>query len=236
MIGTVEYNLDPEHQGRVKVRIIGVNDQKEDGEYIIPTEMLPWAKPNYNCAGGSVSGSGYFSVPKVGSIVSVHGTYNNPIWDGNTYVSDEVVKEISGNGYPNAHVLIYDTDFNNGDTALRDEYIKVYFTENRGFQIEYKTAAGLATMGIDNSGSILLRSPYNDIISMNQGTINIISSNEVNVEAPMVCLSDQATEAVLKGETVKKIFNSHTHTCNSGETTPPMQKMTDSVLNRHIKI
>jgi len=236
MTGTVEYNLDPEHQGRIKVRVHGMNDQMEDGKYVIPTEMLPWARPGFNGAGGSSSGSGYFSIPKVGSTVMVHGSLNNPIWDGNMYVSDETVSAISGNGYTNAHVLIYDTDFNNGDTRIIDGHIKVLFTERTGFLIEYKNSNGTSTINIDKNGAVTLSDAKGDSIMLNNGQINIVSGNIVNVNAPLVNLSDQATESVIKGDTLKKIFNEHTHTCNSGETTPPMQKLTTDVLNQHVKI
>lgn len=236
MIGTVEYNLDPEYQGRLKVRIFGVNDQKEDGEYIIPTEMLPWAVPMSMGNGGSATGGGAFSVPKVGSTVNISGSMNFPVWYGNTYVSDEVVSEISKTGYTNSHVLIYDTDFNNGDVQIKNNFIKVYFTESKGFNIEYKFGDGISTINISPAGEILISNNNGDSVSLNNGTINILSSNTVNVNSPLVELSDQATEAVLKGETVKNIFNSHTHTCNSGETTPPMQKIPTEALNRHVKI
>lgn len=236
MTGKVEDNLDPKKQGRIKVRIYGVNDQMEDGKYIIPTEMLPWARPGYNGSGGSVSGSGHFEVPKVGSTVMVHGGLNNPIWDGNMYVSDEVVTEINGNGYTNAHVLVYDTDFDNGDEKIRDEHIKVFFTEKKGFVIDYKTSNGISNITLNPNGIITISNPNGDNIVLSNGTIQIKSDNEIVVDSPLVKLSDQATESVIKGETMKNIFNSHTHTCNSGETTPPMQKIPTEALNRHVKI
>lgn len=236
MIGTVEYNLDPEHQGRIKVRIHGVNDQMENDEYIIPTEMLPWARPNYNCAGGSVSGSGYFNIPKIGSTVAVSGSANNPIWYGNMYISDETVSEISGNGYTNSHVLVYDTDFNNGGSKIKDCHIKVYFTEDNGFVIDYKSPVGNSKIQLDTYGKISINNANGDVITMNNGTINIVSDNVINVNSPLVNLSDQATESVIKGETLKNIFNNHIHTCPNGQTTPPTTKLGPDVLNQHIKV
>ena len=236
MIGIVEDNLDPKHQGRIKVRVHGMNDQMIDGKYVIPTEMLPWARPGFNGSGGSESGSGYFNIPKIGSTVMVHGTANNPIWDGNMYISDEVMTEISGSGYTNSHILIYDTDFNNGGSKIKDCHIKVYFTEDKGFVIDYKSGAGDSTIKIDSNGKIRVSDANGDSIILYNGTINIVSDNIVNINAPLVNLSDQATESVMKGETLKKIFNEHTHTCNSGETTPPMQKLGPDTLNSHIKI
>lgn len=236
MTGRVEYNLDPENQGRIKVRVYGVNDQTEDGEYIIPTEMLPWARPGFNGAGGSVSGSGRFEVPKVGSVVTVRGGMNNPVWDGNMYISDETVSEVTGNGYTNAHVLIYDTDFDNGDDKIRDEHIKVFFTEKKGFVIDYNTSSGASSITLSPSGSVTVKNPNGDSIVLANGSISIKSDNVITVDAPMVQLSDQATESVIKGDTLKEIFNSHTHTCDAGETTPPMQKLPAEILNRHVKI
>lgn len=236
MVGIVEYNLDPRHQGRLKIRVHGVNDQKEDDKYVIPTEMLPWARPASNGAGGSSSGSGYFSVPKVGSVVEVSGSLNSPVWYGNMYISDETVAEINTNDYTNSHILIYDTDFNNGDTKIRDEHIKVFFTERKGFVIEYKTSSGISSVTLANSGIISITNPNGDGVVISNGTINIKSDNVINVNAPIVNLSDKATESVMRGETLKNIFNSHTHTCNSGETAPPKQKITADMLNDHVKI
>jgi len=236
MVGIVEYNLDPQHQGRLKIRVHGVNDQKEDDKYVIPTEMLPWARPASNGSGGSASGSGCFSVPKVGSAVEVSGSLNSPVWYGNLYISDETVSEINSTDYTNSHVLIYDTDFNNGDAKVRDEHIKVFFTERKGFVIEYKTSSGVSSVTLNNTGVISITNPNGDGVVISNGTINIMSDNAININAPIVNLSDQATESVMKGETLKNIFNSHTHTCNSGETTPPMQKLTSDSLNSHVKI
>lgn len=236
MTGTVEYNLDPEFQCRIKVRVHGMNDQMIDGEYVIPTEMLPWARPGFNGAGGSVSGSGYFSIPKVGSTVIVHGTANNPIWYGNMYISNETVSEINGSGYTNSHILVYDTDFNNSESQMKDCHIKVFFTEDKGFVIDYKSPAGESSVKIETNGKISLTNSNGDSVVMYNGNINIICDNAVTINAPLVNLSDKASESVMKGETFKKIFNEHTHTCNAGETTPPMQKLGPDILNPHVKI
>lgn len=230
MIGKVEYNLDPEHQGRIKVRIQGVNDQKIDDEYVIPTSMLPWALPKLNNSGC------IFSVPKIGDIVRISGTPNIPLWEGNLYVSNDVVYEISGNGYTNSHILMYDTDFNNGDEKIRSEHIKVFFTEKKGFMIDYKTINGKSIINIKNDGSIIISNNSGDVIQLDSGNINISSNNTININASLVNLSDQATESIIKGEQLKKIFNEHTHICNTSSTTPPIQKITDNQLNKHIKV
>jgi len=71
--GIVEDNLDPEQQGRCKIRVFGVHSQNKiktstDG---IPTDELLWAEPVLSLIEGSITGQGLFSVPLVNSHVFV---------------------------------------------------------------------------------------------------------------------------------------------------------------------
>ena len=59
-IGLVVDNEDPLQEGRVKVKVFGKFDELED-------EAIPWATPRNNLTGGSATGSGFHSVPKVDS-------------------------------------------------------------------------------------------------------------------------------------------------------------------------
>ena len=65
-VGIVEDNLDPKNEARLKIRVLGYNDQKEDDEYVIPTEYLPWARPLCLCGGS-------YTIPKIGEEVYVTG-------------------------------------------------------------------------------------------------------------------------------------------------------------------
>ena len=238
MIGRVEDNYDPTFKGRVRVRIFGVTDQKNaDGSYVIPAEMLPWAMPTCLPQSGSSSGAGSFSVPKIGSIVKVGGTINTPEWSGNMYVSDEVSAEIGTDYYPNAHVLIYDTNLaNDSDNFRKGEYIKVFFTEEKGFVIDFKNAYGSATFNLTPEGEITMYNSNGDSISLKNGDITINSDKEIKINAPCVKLGQDAVEGLLKGDTFLKYFNKHTHMVNGMESEPPNPSMNPDVVSQNVYI
>lgn len=89
--GRVEYNRDPDHRGRVMVRVI------EDGpEMRISNKQLPrvatfdlgWCEPLFSLAGGM--GFGSFSVPQVGARVYVlyeRGEETNPVYFGGWFAN-----------------------------------------------------------------------------------------------------------------------------------------------------
>ena len=237
MIGIVEDNLDPEYQGRLKIRIYGKTDQKDDtGSYAIPTEMLPWALPA-GYSGAGTSGGILNGVPKIGSIVRVTGSINVPIYDGNVYVSDDVVSEIRGNGYPNAHVLMYDTNMGNDvDNVRKDEHIKVYFIEDKGFVIDYKTSAGNSTIEVSPSGAIVLSDASGGRITMRNGDITIQSDKSIVLDAPEIKLGKDANDVAVKGKKFYNMVSNHIHTQGSTETSEPQLLIPDGVYNTKVKL
>ena len=85
-LGEVMEVEDPLFKGRIKVKVFGKFDD-------IPVEDMPWSHPGMNSTGGSVTGGGFFSVPKVGSIVSIkfdQGNIYHPEYFCNQEISDEV--------------------------------------------------------------------------------------------------------------------------------------------------
>lgn len=238
MIGIVEDNLDPECQGRIKVRIYGRTDQKEDdGSYVIPTEMLPWALPSGCTGGGSTSGGFISAIPKIGSIVRVEGTLNVPVYRGNVYVSDEVVSEIQGNGYPNSHILVYDTNLGNDtDNVRTGEHIKVYFTEGSGFVIDYKTGGGNSRVEVSPDGSIQLTDSSGGKIIMHNGDIVIQSDKCITLDAPEIKLGKNADDYALKGRKFYDMVKSHVHEQGSAETSEPLQLVPTDIYNTKVKI
>ena len=238
MVGIVEDNLDPMYKGRVRVRIFGVTDQKEsDGTYVIPTEMLPWAVPTALSQGGSTSGAGQFSVPKIGSVVRVGGSINYPELEGCMYVSDEVSAEIGSDYYTSAHVLIYDTNLANDTDNFRDgEHIKVFFTEEKGFVIDYKNAYGSATLQLTSEGEIVMSNSNGDAISMKNGSVTISSDKEITINSPCVKLGTDAVEGLLKGEKFLEYFNKHTHMVNGVPSEPPQVGMNPDVVSQNVYI
>ena len=238
MIGIVEDNYDPMYKGRVRVRIYGVTDQKnEDGGYVIPSEMLPWAIPTGLVQGGSTSGAGEFSVPKIGSVVRVNGTINNPEWDGNMYVSDEVSAEIGTDFYTSAHVLIYDTNLaNDVDNFRKGEYIKVFFTEEKGFVIDFKNAYGATTFNMTPEGELNMSNSNGDCISLKNGNVSISSDKEIVINSPCVKLGTDAVEGLLKGNKFLEYFNAHTHMVNGVESEPPNPAMNPDVVSSNVYV
>lgn len=189
-VGIIEDNQDPIFQGRCKVRVYGkfdgrVNAQNPNSDFSISTDNLPWARPANLFMGGSGTGAGNFTVPKIGTQVYVsfdNGNLYSPVFQHNIYQSDEVIAEIQAS-YANAHILMYDTAFEQDDegTNLREgEWIKVYFTEQKGFMIDYGTTAGPTMINVKPDNSVEIKNPNGDsIIMKNDGNITFTHSENV---------------------------------------------------------
>lgn len=262
-LGTVEDNEDPEFEGRCRIRVFGKMDQRVDiedpnSEFILPTDKLPWCRAANSITGGSNSGGGTFDPPKLGTIVEIsfdNGNLYSPVYHHAVYISDEVKEEIQ-ESYQNAHVLIYDTAFgqsidNNGDVSNdRDgEGIKLFFTEESGFTIDYATGEGSTVFTIKPDNSVEINNPNGDSIVMgNDGNISfthsgtvtinadsdlevncvnaiISASSEAHIDAPQIKLGTTAAESIIKGDTFKDLYNNHTHPTPVGPSGIPVIPM-----------
>ena len=193
-IGIVEDNLDDLFEGRCKIRVLGKMDQRQDPEdpqsaYVMPTASLPWARPSVASSGGSNSGSGTFSVPKIGAVLRMsfdNGNYYAPVYHESLYPSDELKAEIEAT-YPNSHVLIYDTAFGltgeleSGSSEVTNEregeHIKVFFTEEKGLMMDYTTAEGPTTVNIKPDNSVeIINANGDSIVMLNDGNITFTHS------------------------------------------------------------
>jgi hypothetical protein len=193
-VGLIEDNQDPLFQGRCKIRVYGKFDARVDpkdpnSDYTIPTTNLPWARPCNLFMGGSGTGAGNYTVPKVGTQVYVtfdNGNLYSPIFHHNIYQSDEVMSEIQAS-YANAHVLMYDTAFEqdkDGNNLRDGEWVKIYFTEAKGVMIDYATKAGPTTVNVKPDNSVEIKNPNGDSIVMkNDGTITLTHSKDVTINA-----------------------------------------------------
>jgi hypothetical protein len=136
-VGIVEDNADPLFEGRCKVRVHGKLDGRADpsnpdSEFNIPTDKLPWARPGNINTGGSATGGGILSCPKIDSIVQVtfdNGDLYSPTYHYNIYPSDELKAEIEPS-YTNAHSVLYDSEAQPGP-------VKLFFTEEKGLMLDY---------------------------------------------------------------------------------------------------
>jgi hypothetical protein len=206
-LGEVVDIADPLKIGRIKVKVFGKFDQ-------IPTEDIPWAYPGNNSTGSSATGGGFFSVPKLKSMVSVkfdNGNLYHPEYFFTQKISDEVKAEIE-NSYDNAHIIIYDT--------VTEGKLKIFFTEEKGLMIDYKET---------------------QINIKPDKTVNITTTDAVNVKCKdliiehsnTIELGKGAKEKVVLGDTFMKLFNQHQHIGNLGApTSPPVAPMTPTHLSQ----
>jgi hypothetical protein len=228
-LGEVVDIEDPLKIGRIRIKVFGKFDE-------IPTEDIPWAYPANNVTAGSDSGGGFFSVPKLGSIVSVrfdNGNLYHPEYYYVQKISNEVKAEIE-NSYTNSHVVIYDT--------VTEGSLKIFFTEEKGLVLNYKDTK----INVKPDNSLFIDNPNGDSIELkNDGNITIITSKKATVKSPAVVidaadtieLGKGATEKVVLGDSFLKLFNAHTHIGNLGApTTPPVIPMTLAHLSQKPKV
>lgn len=188
-VGIVEDNLDPLFEGRCRVRILGKFDQRvrqddQNSDFILPTENLPWARPASGVSGGSETGSGTHSVPKINSVVKVtfdSGNIYSPVYHFNVYPSDELIEEIS-RSYENAHSLIYDTEANPGP-------IKLFFTEEKGLMLDYNNSQ----INIRPDNTIYIEHAGGKIIHIQRDKISLGKENESDEPA---VLGDKNADAL----------------------------------------
>lgn len=249
-LGKVIDNNDPEFEGKVKIRVFGKFDDISD-------EDIPWARPLNKFTGGSKSGAGFHSVPKVDCVVGIkfdNGDIHEPEYFYIQHISDELKAEIQGS-YKNAHALLYDTE--------TDGSVKVFFTEAKGLMLDYKQSQ----INIKPDKSIVIQTASkNSIIEiLDDGTMNITQNNNINIKCnadakvdisgkadvttggvtTLKCsklivnhsgkieLGAGAFEKVVLGNSFMTLFNAHTHIGNAGApTSPPITPMTTSQLSQ----
>lgn len=235
-IGIVEDNLDPKNEARLKIRIYGVTDQKDDDDdesYVIPTEFLPWARPL--CLSG-----GSYTIPKIGQEVYVTGDVRYaPLWLGVVNIGSEMSKEVGDEDSSASHILMYDTDFSNGeeDGGVRaGEFIKMYFTDNKGLVIDYKNYNGNMKFEMGADGSITLSNINGDSITMNNGEVTIKSDNIVRLVAPRIELGGDVKYSGINGDLLMEAYNRHTHLTKYGESEPPLEQLPPETLNYGVNL
>lgn len=90
-IGRVEQRVDPQRQGRVRVRVVGIHADD------IEVPKLPWAYPK--STGGAWDKGGMFIVPPLSSYVWVefqNGDHEYPVWSGGWWKNDKETEAADG--------------------------------------------------------------------------------------------------------------------------------------------
>jgi len=219
--GTVVDVEDPLNLGRVRVEVFGFFDG-------LDITLIPWATPGNGFSGGSNSGSGTFSVPKLNSVVNVqfdNGNIYCPTYSFNQRISDELKEEVGDDR--GAHSVVYDTE----------NAIKVYFTNGKGLMLDY----GESQVNIKPDNTIIITNPNGDKVELiNDGNITVQTSTKVTVKSPEVIidaankieLGKGATEDVVLGNKFMSLFNSHTHIGVLGiPVSPPTVPMSPAQLS-----
>jgi hypothetical protein len=239
-LGEVVDIEDPQKIGRVKIKVFGKFDQ-------IPTEDIPWAYPANNMTAGSASGGGFFSVPKLGSIVSVrfdNGNLYHPEYYFVQKISDEAKAEIE-NSYENAHIIVYDT--------VTSGSLKIFFTEEKGLMLDYQqtqinikndksvliqTASGNSKMDIKDDGNVIITQAKDVKIECDNAKITAKSSIHLDCsKASSIKLGTSVTDALIKGNVFQLWANTHTHIGNLGApTSPPIILSTPDHLSTISKV
>lgn len=202
-LGEVVDIEDPKMIGRVRVKVFGKFDDLE-------TNMIPWARPANNVTSASKSGGGFYSSPKLGSIVNVNfdnGNLYAPEYTFIQKISDELKKEIADDNYPNAQSLLYDTEIEGG--------LKIFYTKERGLMIKLSTCmVNLATdktITITNKAGDTYEADGNSIVIDPDGNlkvdmdkdmiVNIAGNTEVNIEGDTEVNIKGNTEVNIDGDT-----------------------------------
>jgi len=175
-LGKVIDNQDPDYEGKIKVRVFGKFDDITD-------EDLPWARPCVMITGGSATGSGFHSVPKVDSVVGIsfdNGDLYELEYFYLQHISDELKSEIE-NSYENAHSLIYDTEVDGG--------IKIFFTTEKGLMLDYNGSQ----INIRPDNTIYLEHSGGKVIHIQNNKISIGKENESDEPA---VLGDKNVDAL----------------------------------------
>lgn len=211
-MGIIVDTKDPLKQGRVKVRVFGVFDErvKSQGDYpdknltpeeyliesnfILPTESLPWIhQKNSNVfAGGKSKGFGSFSSPKIGTIVRVN-FMNNDVYSGEYDIvvlpNQTMLSKIkSDEDYEGSQVLLFD----------EDEDLWLIYTRTIGFQIFHKGSQIVirpdSSIFIEHKDSTsMMELKGSDIKIISNRDIDITSDNKITVNSEIVHINGSNT-------------------------------------------
>lgn len=122
--GKIEDINDPSKQGRARVRIFGKFDN-------VPTSSLPWAMRRHDLSFSKTGGSGNFSAPTVGTIVSVYFDADDPytpIYDYIPKLNPKLADKIRED-YEGSHSFVYDVDGS-------DKGLKIYCLSKEGLVLD----------------------------------------------------------------------------------------------------
>ena len=213
-LGVIVDVNDPLKQGRARVRVFGIFDD-------LPVEDIPWAEAGTASEYfGGGAGGGAVSIPRVGAVVYCSfeaDNYYKMYFDIIKEFSPDLVAEMNEeNSYEGFHSLIYDSEAQPGS-------LKLFYSRKKGLVFELGDSK--VQLDTQNGGELRV------VIKMGDDEIRM-ENRKVIVNSSNIELGEGAIESVIKGDTFKKIYDTHTH---PGAGAPPVIPLPTSVLSKTTK-
>jgi hypothetical protein len=124
------------------------------------------------------------------------------------------------------------TDTSNGDTVVSIEKDGALEISTKKIKQRFNVDG---TIAIKASGKITIESTADVEVKAKNAIVN--ATGTATVDGKTVKLGKGAAEAVVKGDTFRTIFDTHTHLGNLGApTTPPMVPMLPNALSMKVKV
>ena len=215
-LGKVVDIKDPLYQGRARIEVFGIFDG-------LPLEDLPWAEQIAGLSFGGDFGGGNMSIPRLGSIVSVH------FEDDNYYkMSYHFIKEISNdlkaelredNSYDGTQAIMYDSEAQPG-------ILKMIYTRKKGLVFQL----GDATIQLDTQNAGTDKEKLRIVLKLNDDEIRMEkqgAKQKVIVKSENIELGEEAIEKIILGNKFLELYNQHTHPTGVGPSGVPIVPMVD---------
>ncbi len=215
--GIVVDIVDPDRQGRIKVRFPWYDDGS----------VTEWCRVRQMYAG---PGYGAFFVPEKNDevlIAFVHGDMRIPVVLGGLY---------NGKDQPPSH--------RQADDAKNEKMIRtkrghtLLFDDTEGKERLQLTTAGGQSLTLDDAGSeITVRTSGGQTIVMDadDGSITL-SGVTVTLDAPSIEIGGTPTNRLVLGDALMALFNAHTHPVGTGTTGTPTTPMGAGHLSAIAKV
>lgn len=147
-VGVVEDNKDPDNNGRIKARIMGVFN------YSIPLEDIPWATPWKDLNGNT------FNVPEIGKVVII------VFDDGNEDSPEYIYSDHYNINLENKLKKLSDEDYITMKSLLFDHKTQIYVNDTEGLKIDHK----YNNINIKNDGIDLNLKDNNKYLNLGDST------------------------------------------------------------------
>lgn len=246
--GFVADNADPEHRGRLRLKVPSV----------LGDEITGWALPCLPF--GGVAGQGLFTVPENNAQVWVEfeeGNLSHPIWTGTFWQQDgDAPAQLDGEvpdrrvlKTPSGHMLEFvdtaDEEMINiqhaaGATINVDKNGSIALTDTQGAVLKLDADAGEAVLEDANGNTLTMSSSGTIVEDSNGNKVEMAASGitlqgqKIVVNGSQVTLAGQGGEPIIKGQSFLSLFMTHIHPTGVGPSGPPVPQGEMSTLSSKV--